>query len=270
MERRPIPTWRRCGALALSLAALAGVAACEVPDDQHQVRLRLDDAPPAGGAYATFANTGSAAVTVDVATRNAGTLVEGPGQGGSPRSVRFPDHDPATTSPRAVIRVVGNDPGGDPLNPGTGTFSFGADVRIDALNAAPGTQDDGNNVIQRGLFGSSQYKIQVDGARASCRIGGADGAVLVHNDVTIEPDVWYRLLCTREGDEVTIAVTSWNAAGEATTVSKTAVGATGDLTPAVPTVPLSVGGKLNDNGTVTGATDLFNGWIDNPRLRFHD
>jgi hypothetical protein len=253
---------------ALALAAVVGVAGCDVPDEQHQVRLRLDEAPPPSGFYDTFANTGSGDVTVAVASRNAGTLVEAPGQQ-SARSVRFPAHDPATTSPRAVIRVTGNGPG-DPLDPGTGTFSFGADVRMDAVTSAPGTQDDGDNVIQRGLFtGVSQYKLQVDGFRPMCRILGADGDVTAVSSVTLSPDVWYRLLCTREGTAVTVSVTSWDAAGEATTVTSTATGPTGDMAPAASTVPMAIGGKLNDNGTVTGATDQFNGSIDNPRLRFH-
>ncbi|MCB0976335.1 MAG: hypothetical protein KDB02_02640 [Acidimicrobiales bacterium] len=183
--------------------------------------------------------------------------------------MRFPTHDPSATSPRAAIKIVGASGGTDELNPGTGKFSFGADVWLDSgstSSSEPGSKDNGDNVIQRGLYdGVSQYKLQVDNRRPMCRIKGDAGAVEVTSEL-IDPEVWYRLLCTRDGDVVTLEVTTWDESNQPTTVTTSATGSTGDMTPGTDTVPLSVGGKLLDSGSVAGSADQLNGRIDNPHL----
>ena len=65
----------------------------------------------------------------------------------------------------------------DRLEPGTARFTFGADVKLDAVNDG-GDYDNGNNVVQRGRFNdTTQFKLQIDAGKASCRVAGAKGAV---------------------------------------------------------------------------------------------
>lgn len=270
-RRTPQPSRRAFRALALAsaLVALGVMSGCdpEAPaPDGETVRLLLDDAPPPAGPPTTFANSGSGTVTVSVATRDGGALESLP-SGGADRDIRLPAHDPTEPAPRAVIRVV-DEAGADDLDPGTEPFEFGADFLLDAVSqGGSGTIDNGNNLLQRGLWNNvSQYKIQLDGGRPSCRVKGAAGAVAVSSPA-VEPDRWYRVRCRRNASTVTIEVTSWDADGVPTTISRSNTGASGSMTPSDQSVPLSAGGKLNANGEVAGSSDQFNGMIDNVGLR---
>ena len=87
---------------------------------------------------------------------------------------------------------------------------------------------------------------------------------------TILPGVDYRVRCERVGDSLTVKATDL-AAG--TTVRSTTTGTIGtlDFTPSAATnffePPLSVGGKLNNSGTLAASnSDQFNGTIDNAVL----
>lgn len=108
------------------------------------------------------------------------------------------------TGPQAILRFIpsGTD---DSLLPHRRPFVFGADVR---LRGAPGTlADKGNNVLQRGRFGTDQYKLQVDRGRASCRVGGDRGAAMVQDSESgtsraLSRFVWYRLQCSIEREAV--------------------------------------------------------------------
>jgi hypothetical protein len=123
-----------------------------------------------------------------VAARHGGTLGEGAGRdgAGSNRAVRFPAHSAATDAPRAVVRVVPEGP--DALDPGTGRFESGADVVLDATSesGAVGSTDNGDNLVQRGLFDDlSQYKVQLDARRPSCRVKGSAGTVFVTASMSV-------------------------------------------------------------------------------------
>lgn len=234
------------------------------------IRLSFDEAPPAGGTYTSFTNRGSAAVAISVASRHGGTLGAGAGRDGAGGNgaVRFPAHSAATDAPRAVIRVVPE--GQEVLDPGAGRFEFGADVVLDATSesGAVDSTDNGDNLVQRGLFDDvSQYKVQLDARRPSCRVKGTAGAVFVTAPVTAEPGRWYRVRCVRDGSTVSIAVTTWADDGTPTVVSRSATGPTGDMAPSRPTVPLSVGGKLSAHGEPVTSTDQLNGLVDNVILR---
>lgn len=257
-------------AAASTLTMIVALAACLPPDGDHAVRLRFEDAPPAGQSAATFITTGNADVVIDVAFRNSGIVTGGPGQSGgaADRAARFPTHDASPEAPRAVVRIVEDGPG-DALDPGTQRFSFGVDVNLDAVSSSnePGSSDNGDNVFQRGLYNdASQYKLQVDGRRPSCRVSGSAGAVFVRSPVSLQAGQWYRMTCTRDGDTVTLAVSDLNAGTVGTTTSTSGTGATGSMTPSSSQVPLSVGGKLNADGSVASSTDQFNGTVDTVRL----
>ncbi|HXH57210.1 LamG domain-containing protein, partial [Iamia sp.] len=151
-----------------------------------------------------------------------------------------------------------------------GRFEFGADVVLDATSesGAVGSTDNGDNLVQRGLFDDlSQYKLQLDARRPSCRVKGSVGAVFVTASMSVQPGRWYRVRCVRDGSTVSIAVTTWADDGTPTVVTRSATGPTGDMAPSRPTVPLSIGGKLSASGESVTSTDQLNGVVDNVVLR---
>lgn len=254
------------GLAASAVLVSVGLTGCVPPAD---VSLGFDEG--AAGTELTLLDGGSDAVVADVVARNGGTAhrVEHNPETGD-LAARFPSHDPDPSAPRAVVRVIPAAGAGDPLNPGTAKFSFGADVAMDEVTATPGegSIDDGDNLVQRGLFNAgSQYKLQVDSRRPSCRILGADGEVFVQSPVTMTPGTWYRIRCSRDGDTVTLIVAELDGGDVVDARVSTKQGPTGDMTPTSPNTPLSVGGKLNANGTVTGDTDQLNGMVDDAWLR---
>jgi hypothetical protein len=233
--------------------------------------LRLNfDGTDFSGSAPVIPNLGSATLDVAVVTMSGGQIA--PGQ---PRvrpavnkAIRTPAHDASPAAPRAVVRVVDGQ-GADDLDPGKGAFVFGADFALDAVSESHhnGSLDNGNNLVQRGLFNNvSQYKIQVDGTAITCRVKGRAGVALVTSPMPIAAGRWYRVRCERDANRVTLSVTRWQS-GRPVTVVTTATARTGLLTPAASTVPLSVGGKLSATGALVPATDQFNGRVDNVILR---
>ncbi len=206
-----------------------------------------------------------------VVASGGGRVTEAPSRTGSGGpAMRFPAFDPSARGPRAAV-VTRSATARDVLDPGTDDFSFGATVQLDAANEQAGSSDNGNNVLQRGLFGArSQYKIQIDERRPSCRVKGPLGAVLVTSKTTVTPGRWYGLACSRSGDTITLTVTRWTADGTPRIDVATATRPTGDLRPTVASLPLSVGAKVEDNGALTTSPDQFNGVIDDPFVRIGD
>jgi hypothetical protein len=265
--------------LALVVATALGVLA-PLPVDadrasagkaaRQPLRLIFNEAIATGSPFATLANAGSARLRVHVTTEYDGTLTRGRGRtGGRNGAVRTPHHDPSGNAPRAVIRVV-DARGRDNLDPGNDAFTFGADIRLDRVSEDldTGSYDNGDNVVQRGLFGArSQYKLQVDHQRATCRVRGSAGTVAVTSKQVIRPRTWYRLRCTRTDDAVVISVTSWDDAGTPSTLSTSLRGVTGSLATDSQSLPLTVGGKLTSAGDFVPSTDQFNGLVDNVILR---
>lgn len=188
-------------------------------------------------------------------------------EGTDHQALRFPEFGPIETAPRTVVRVSEDDDE-DRLTPLARPFVFGADFRLDVIpeDADP---NDGDNLIQRGLIGQgSQFKIEVDGRRPSCRVSGADGAVQVRLDVRVDPESWYRVRCERQAEKVTLTLTELLPDGGGSHHVATGDGPTGRLSWEAPS-PLSVGGKIAPNGEmVEGETDQFNGWIARPILAY--
>lgn len=216
-------------------------------------------------------------IQISVISKNGGVILVTDGRANNGRAIDMPDHDGASTGPRAVVQVIDADiSDGDALGPGLQTFSFGADFKLDAVNAST-TYDNGNNLIQRGLAGSSdQYKLQVDntsgGPKPSCSItekvsDTETRTASITSSVVVDTTRWYRARCTRSGTTLKLVVTPYNADGTpqtAVTSTKTGIVAI-DLTwpTTTPVPPMSIGGKLNANSTVSGPSDQFNGLIDN-------
>jgi hypothetical protein len=120
--------------------------------------------------------------------------------------------------------------------------------------------DNGNNLVQRGLGDDlSQYKVQVDHRRVSCRVAGDLGAVEPKSRMKVEPGHWYSVTCARVGRTVTLVVRSL-AGHQADRVALR--GDTGSVT-ASGSTPLAVGGKVTDEGRVIRLnSDQFNGLVD--------
>lgn len=266
-------------AAALTLVAppaiATALAAVEV------VRINFDVGTIGQPAPATIPNVGvEPDIAISVVTKNGGVVTIASGRTGNGRAIDTPTHDGASTGARGVIKVIDSDlADGDALSPGLATFSFGADFKLDAVNSST-SYDNGNNLIQRGLAGSGhQYKLQVDnstaGPKASCgleqKVSDTETrTAFVTSTVIIDPALWYRVRCTRQDTTLKVVVTPYNPDGTAqaaVTTSKSAIPAI-DLTWPVttPTIPMSIGGKLNATGAIANQSDQFNGLIDNAVL----
>ncbi|WP_157751590.1 hypothetical protein [Actinoplanes derwentensis] len=110
---------------------------------------------------------------------------------GGNRILRFPGgHCTSAPCPQAIIRPAGSESLG-----GRGKFTFGADIRL----TEPAPLDAGMNVFQFGSAGDghSQWKLQVDSGRPSCR--WSDGTTVVKLDAGRPLTVgrWYRVTCAR-------------------------------------------------------------------------
>ncbi|MGD9961323.1 hypothetical protein [Nocardioides sp.] len=260
----------RCAGRLAVLAAFAALASISSPagaTGDDDVWLPFNG--PTGVAV-TINNAGTASTVQRVVATNGGSISFAPSYTGARNAADFPAYGGAADDPRAVVAVTNAGPV-DELVPSGRPFSFGADVRLDGTNA--GTYyDNGNNVIQRGLYNeTSQFKIQVDHGQASCRVRGPGGATLLVSGRAMVTGAWFQLRCSRTSvpgpDRFAFSVRSIRSdgtLGAATTV--TSLAAVGKLSYPVAT-PLSVGGKLTSDGSVVDASDQFNGKIDNAFFR---
>jgi hypothetical protein len=203
---------------------------------------------------------GSADLTVRTVTANGGSIAQATGYDGSGAG-DFPDY--AATDPPMAVTTAVDETGTDDLAPRKSAFTFGADFALDAVNEGSSV-DNGNNLIQRGLYTSSmQFKIQLDSDRPSCRVKGSAGAVSVPAPMTAEQGTWYSASCHRAGQDVVLTVRRLSD-GRVWTAKRS--GPIGTLTTSA-SVPLSVGGKASSATSImTSASDQFNGLIDNAFL----
>jgi hypothetical protein len=237
--------------LLVSAAAVAAPSArARATGDQHKVFLGFDAAGDASGS------TGTLPVATAVTTAGGGAIGSADGIDGD--AADFPAWD-GSSSPykRVAVIVRSNDPS-DPLSPGVRDFSFGASFSLDAKTQ--GGNDNGNNLLQRGLYGDpSQYKLQIDEGRVSCRIEGSRGAPYVKSRTTVDRNTWYAATCSRVDGVMTLTVQPVGGQPESESVHSTA----GSVDLGSPSVPLSVGAKVGASGTVVaGNADQFNGLVD--------
>lgn len=203
-----------------------------------------------------------------------------------PHAGDFPDFSQSSNGERAVFTVTPTVFGtADPLAPGTGAFSFEADVRLDEGDTTTsGTRDNGNNVVQRGLASGDQYKLEFDKHSerytASCSVRDR-GSLRARISREVEPGQWYRIQCARssvvnpdsptgQSDALMITVTDLTS-GLVDTKSVQGSGPVADITFGASTerpIPLSIGGKTLDSGlALANRADQFNGLIDNVLVR---
>lgn len=211
-----------------------------------------------GTELRAFGSTGTAKVAVRSVTRGDGAVVR---RKGYPQgfAVRLPKYDP-THPGHAVVRVL-NDGKRDPFNPRLRGFTFGADF---ALNARSGTvADDGDNLVQRGLFGAAgQYKIQLDRRQATCRVKGKRGEATAVSPTRVEAGRWYRVRCTRRAGTVTLQLGRIRPDGTVDYAAPVSNSAPFGQVAFERRIPLSVGGKLRRDGRITPEADQFNGSVD--------
>jgi hypothetical protein len=255
----------------IAVLAVVGPARPAASADGVDVWLGFDDS---SGVLTTPSNNGVAPTNQSVVSAGGGVIQitesdlgqGGPGEG---RAAEYPAFDGAADGPRAVIAVTNPGPH-DFLTPGRDSFVFGADINLADPNEGSAF-DNGNNVIQRGLFNdAAQFKLQVDGGVASCRVKGDRGALLVKSSVTMEAGSWYRLRCARLvlGEEELLTVTASalrDGSGTDESVPDVKQGPVGELLMEVST-PLSIGGKLGPDQSIEVASDQFNGKLDNAFL----
>lgn len=215
-------------------------------------------------------------VVASVVTQNRGralAVLSRPGQG---NAVDFPSFAAVANDRLAAVRVTDTDlADGDALAPGLATFTLIGDFRLDP----GGPADDGNNLVQRGLHGSShQYKVQVDvvrgRARPSCAVGQAVDGVWESSTVVasrvVARETWYQVRCRRTEHALVLIVHAVGADGSLSVWSRDQLTGvpTYDLTWAgSPEVPMTIGGKLWPTGEFDPDDDQFSGVVDNVALR---
>ena len=283
------PAARRALVVWLVLAPALGTASCgaEPPAADPEVgtpassalgtrvlSLDFDDlgalevATGLGEGNIPLRNDTSQPVTVRIATVAGGSLRAVQGRDGG-YAVRFPSY--SESDPRRAVLSVSTT-SADPFGPGVADFSFGADFMADEVGQGDeggreGDPDNGNNLVQRGLFADpSQYKLQMDHGHVSCRVVGAEGEVIVRSPQVLAPDTWYRASCIRSGDRITLQIVDFESGPQLTTE----VGPTGSIQ-LPPTTPVVLGGKAGPDGAaITRDSDQFNGAIDNVYLTIDD
>ncbi|HYO52881.1 hypothetical protein [Archangium sp.] len=241
----------------------------------RDVELAFSEGQPVGhvfpaGTMFTHTGTAGSGVVATALYANGGVLKVAAGRGTGNLAVAAPAHiSTATGTPKSAVIRVSNAGTTDHLDPGTGNFSFGADFALNTASATAGSKDDGDNLIQRGLASSAtQYKIQIDGGKPSCVLRQQTTTLTAKATQVIERNMWYRAVCNRTttGGETTVTLTVTRLGDGTAVPAQAGTGPALDLSIAT-TVPLSLGGKLNDSGTlVLSSTDQFNGRIDNAFL----
>jgi hypothetical protein len=138
---------------------------------------------------------------------------------------------------------------------------FGADVQLGEGSGA-GAQDNGDNVVQRGLFADQdQLKLQVDKHVPSCTVRTPRLRAFVKLTHAMD-DGWQRLSCRYDGVTLDLTATRLGGAGAAPEVVSSPAAA-GALSFASST-DISVGGKVTADGAlVKTQPDQFNGVLDN-------
>jgi hypothetical protein len=133
------------------------------------------------------------------------------------------------------------------LNPGTGTFSWGASINVTKAQIVGSS-----NIMQKGVSNTeSQWKMQIGAThgKAQCVVvgHGSAQAYLVRSSVSIADGVWHRVLCQRVGAVLTVLV-------DGASSGRVAIPATLSI---ANTRPLRVGGP-NFNTT----SDMYHGYLD--------
>lgn len=239
---------------------------------EHEVRLAVPAGISEGRVLPAARQLGTVEAVVEVVSRDDGAVRTAVGRTGG-LAFDFPgfvadEADP----PRAVLSVVSEEADrDDPLAPGGADFTFGAEVLVDRESS--GTKvDNGDNILQRGLASDiSQYKVELNNGRPTCRVQGDQGAVEVTAAIEVDHEHWFAISCARVGDSVEIYVVQYFDDGGTVDVAAVERGSIGEVAWPDKHPPLTVGGKLSADGQVIRtATDQFNGLVADPTVMIAD
>jgi hypothetical protein len=277
--------------LAASLGASTIIGAPAAQAAPTQVLWYKFDNHSLGAQPTTFTNSGTLGTTVTstvyrkVATSpNAdlpATIVNGvsdaSGAFPSGRAIDLPPYQVLSSGPSLSVIGIRNNltTGTDPMNPGTGNFTWKADFSLDDQLGSQST--DGDNIVQRGLYSDTGYmwKMSADGHKFVCAVkppGTVDEiktpAITIPNKTSNRS--WYRGYCNRSAAGVLSAtLNAYDKAQRAWVSVKTATmtGAGVDFTKMPKSTAVSIGGKLNTSWTgINTDPDQFNGVVDNVAL----
>ena len=219
---------------------------------------------------ATSPNADFPATIVNGVAKASGALPSG-------RAIDLPPYQLLSSGPSLSVIAIRNasSTGTDPMNPGSGNFTWKADFSLDdELGSEPA---DGDNIFQRGLYSSTGYlwKMSADGHKFVCTVKtpGIENEIETHA-ITIPNKTsnrsWYRGRCNRsEAGVLTATLHVYGKVRSAWISVKKATkgGARVDFTPMPMSTPMSIGGKLNPSWTgINESPDQFNGVIDNVDL----
>jgi len=184
--------------------------------------------------------------------------------GDGSRALRFPHYALTADAPRMALVLKNADQGQASTDPTAddGSLTFGTDLKLDH-DAGRGVFDNGDNVLQRGLYADpSQYKLQVDKRLPSCTVKSPSARAFVQLPESLDYG-WYRVSCYYDGVTLTVSAAPMTGGtpGPALTASVAA-----DIGPLAfdRKTPVVVGGKIGRNGQlVRSQPDQFNGALDN-------
>lgn len=273
------PLARRLAVLAVAAALAVTGCADDVPPSQNAVPEHTGPASPPDARIpgnplllvgmdgrrrtAQPVQLGSAEVELKVSSVSGGQIQAARGREGD-SAFGFPAYQDAGSYPRAVITARGVERE-DELSPGASDFSYGADFVVDDPSFGR-AEDNGNNVIQRGLSSDPVlFKLELDAnSRPSCSVHGRKGALTVYARQVVETGRWLRVICEREGERLLILVSEYLPSGSVTTSGRAVSGTLGPVD-FRGDVPVSIGGKVaRDGSVIASSSDQFNGRIANP------
>lgn len=280
--KRPRPV-HRAAALSATLALIVLTGGCSgedappaekagalAPSSGGQETLLLDFEELTAGPVTRIAfSAGSGEADVITAGGGALSAVQ-TDEGGV--ILRFPTASDSAAGRRAVLNVRGETGAG--FAPAERDFQFSVDVMYPPGSAGDTDDDDGDNLLQRGLFGDvGQFKLQVDHLRPACRLAGDEGETLVKATQDLDEGTWYRVVCQRADGVASLHLAELAGAPSSTQAapqdwrSWTTPDRSGSITESERPAPLSLGGKLNPQGQIVeDAPDQFNGELDNVRI----
>ncbi|GAA0941161.1 hypothetical protein GCM10009554_32520 [Kribbella koreensis] len=194
----------------VGLAALALVAATAGPAmaASQRLRWRFDSA---SAVVTTVVDDSSHGHTGTVATSNGGQVTAvTPGRDGIGQAVKFPAMCTTAPCPEAIITT----PAAADLDPGTAVFSYGVWTKV----SLPELSDTlGSNLLQKGLWNTSQWKLQIDPPHTgfpkgapSCVVvePGGVNAKVANSTVSVADGNWHKITCQRTPTELQIYVDS--------------------------------------------------------------
>src|SRR5690606_18428174 len=191
-----------------SVFALMALTASSGAWGAEQLRFDFDgDAAPVG-LIADSSGAGNDGAAWNNGKPGAPLTLVSPGSGGAGQALQFPSVCPNTDPdcPRAIVTV----PDAPELNPGAVDFSYGVRLKV---TLAQLTADHGSNLLQKGKWNTSQWKLQLDDAvqgRPSCvlrpPVDPENSSVKVRASVGVADGQWHEVVCVREGDTLTIVV----------------------------------------------------------------